>query len=372
MTQISRPTGYARLTRTQARAVLAVLVAAAGFCVAVTLSPLGRGCVGQQRPGQGDVALYRAEVDRIHAGEGYYQSASAELHERGYPTRSVFNWRTPLPMWLIGQLPAAEWGKVALGGLALALILAAFAALSREQSGNLRRPVACILLLTGPLLPCILGDIFVMPVLWAGVLMGLSICAYGVNRPGLGVAAGLAALFCRELALPYCLLAVALACWNKRRGELLAWAVGLAAWLAFYGLHCMQVAELIQPGDRAHRGSWLQFGGAGFVIATAQMNAYLLLLPQWVTALYLVAALFGLAGWHTPLGLRVGLTACLFAVAFAVVGHEFNQYWGALVSPLWCFGVVRFPASLDDLWQAAGLRPPSHADSRATRQPARE
>jgi len=359
MTEISPPTGYARLTKTQARVVLAALLLVAGCCVGVTLSPLSRGCVGQQRPGQGDVALYRAEVDRIHAGEGYYEAASAELQERGYPTRSVFNWRTPLPMWLIGQMPAVEWGKVALGGLALAVILTAFAALSREQSvGAISNrpyltPVVCILLLTGPLLPCILGDIFVMPVLWAGVLMALSICAYGVNRPGLGVAAGLAALFCRELALPYCLLAAGLAWWSKRRGELLAWAVGLAAWLAFFGLHCMQVTELIQAGDRAHRGSWFQFGGAGFVIATTQMNAYLLLLPQWVTALYLVAALFGLAGWHTPLGLRVGLTACLFAVAFALVGYEFNQYWGALVSPLWCFGVARFPASLGDLWQAA-------------------
>ena len=37
--------------------------------------------------------------DRIRAGEGYYQVAAEELVERGYPTRSVFNWRTPLPMW---------------------------------------------------------------------------------------------------------------------------------------------------------------------------------------------------------------------------------------------------------------------------------
>ena len=44
------------------------------------------------------------------------------------------------------------------------------------------------------------------------------------------------------------------------------------------------------------------------MISTAQMNAYLLLLPQWVTAIYLVAAMVGLAGWNTPLGTRIGLT----------------------------------------------------------------
>jgi hypothetical protein len=86
------------------------------------------------------------------------------------------------------------------------------------------------------------------------------------------------------------------------------------------------------------------------------MTAYLLLLPQWVTALYFVAALLGLAGWHTPLGERVGLTLCLFAVAFACVGQEFNQYWGSLLAPLFCFGVARFPGSLADLWKAARTR----------------
>ena len=73
------------------------------------------------------------------------------------------------------------------------------------------------------------------------------------------------------------------------------------------------------------------------------MNAYLLLFPQWATAIYLVAALVGLAGSNTPMGRRIGLSVCLFMVTFAVVGHSFNQYWGSLVAPLLCFGVVPFP-----------------------------
>ena len=66
-----------------------------------------------------------------------------------------------------------------------------------------------------------------------------------------------------------------------------------------------------------------------------------------------MAALCGLAGWHSPLGQRVGLTFCLFIVAFSIVGHDFNRYWGLLIAPLACFGVVRFPASVLDLWKAA-------------------
>ena len=84
-----------------------------------------------------------------------------------------------------------------------------------------------------------------------------------------------------------------------------------------------------------------------------QMNACLLMLPQWVTTLYFVAAMFGLAGWSSPLGQRVGLTVCLFVVAFSIVGQDFNRYWGLLIAPLVCFGVVRFPASAADLWRAS-------------------
>jgi hypothetical protein len=134
---------------------------------------------------------------------------------------------------------------------------------------------------------------------------------------------------------------------------LIAWIVGLAAWLAFFGLHWWQVNGLIQPDAISHRHGWIRFGGAGFVISTAQVNAYLLLLPQWVTAVYLVMAMVGFAGWSTPLGTRIGLTACLFVMAFAVVGQSFNQYWGAMMAPLLCFGVARCPASLRDLLRAA-------------------
>ncbi len=330
--------------------------------IAITLSPLSSSNLTGHEDKPGDVALYRAEVDRIHAGEGYYKAAAAELTARGYPTRSVFNWRSPLPVWLLGKLPALALGKIVLGLLSLAVMLLAFAAISREESTTsdsttvsartARRhfvPFVAALLLTGALLPTVLDDLLVMPVLWAGVFIALSVGAYGTDRPLLGVACGLAAVFFRELALPYALVCVGMAWWQGRRRELAVWIVGLLAWLVFYGLHCWQVTGLIAPDARAHRHGWIQLGAAGFVISTAQMNAYLLLLPQWVTAIYLVAALVGFAGWNTRLGMRVGLSACLFLAAFAVVGQSFNQYWGCLIAPLLCFGEARFPVSMRDL-----------------------
>lgn len=358
MNRTPATTGYARLAPGQARAVLAALALTAAGGVAVTLSSLASSNAGEKRTREGDVQLYRAKVDRVHAGEPYYPVAGDEMRRRGYPTRSVFNWRLPTPFWVMGWMPAVVLGKGLVCGLGVALLLMAFEAVARERNNAVRQPLACALLLTGPLLPCLLDDLFVMPVLWAGILIALSVCAYGVGRPRLGVAFGLAAVFLRELAMPYCLVATALA-WRKRRwGELLAWTVGLAAFGCLFAWHWWQVNALIQPGDRAHQESWVQLGGAGFVISTAQMNAYLVLLPQWITALYLVAALVGFAGWNTELGLRAGLSGCLFVILFAVVGQPFNQYWGSLIAPLLCFPVARFPASVWDLWKAAAFARP--------------
>ena len=353
MSDSPHPTGYARLGPPQARLVLVALVVMSLLCVWVTFSPMASGRVGKGTRGGGDTALFRAIVDRVHAGEGFYQASGAEMPSRGYPTRSVFNWRSPLPIWLIGKLPDADLAKGLLGLMALGLMVLAFEILAREQGHGLGRPVACALLLTGPMAPCVLYDEFVSPMSWVAVFIALSICGYGLKRPTLGLVMGLAAVFCRELALPYCCLAAAFAWWYGRRRELLAWGVGLAGWALFYGLHCWQATQSITHEAASHQEGWIQFGGLPFVIALAQVNLYLLFLPQWVSALYFVAAMLGLAGWHTELGQRVGISVCLFVLAFALVGQEFNQYWGLMIAPLFCFGAVRFPGSVRDLWKVA-------------------
>lgn len=344
---------YVRLKAWQARAVLLALAALTVFCLATAPPPPKIVNVAEEGSTTGDVALYRAEVDRIHAGEDYYQVAAEELVARNYPTRSVFNWRTPLPMWLIGKMQAVVFGKILLCGLALTVLVLAFQATCRENPVVLQRALPLVVLLVGPLLPCLLGDLFVMPVLWAGVLICLSIAAYGVDRPRLGLAAGLAAVFFRELAMPYCLVAAVLAWRQRRRGELIGWAVGLAAWAVLFSLHAWRVSQLIGPDAAAHRGGWVQFGGTTFILSTVQANACLLLAPGWVTILYFVAAMVGLGGWNTPMGLRTTLTVCVFTVAFAVIGQPFNSYWGMLIAPLFTFGVVRAPGALIDLWHAA-------------------
>ncbi|MBN2577725.1 MAG: hypothetical protein JXB10_01945 [Pirellulales bacterium] len=320
--------------------------------------------------GAGDVALYRAEIEWIRGGEGYYQAALRELTGRGYPTQSVFNWRTPLPTWLIARLPPGL-GKALLASLGLLLLGMAFAAVARDGDNaqgtaapgtavpgrwdSLALPMLTVLLLTGPLLFLVMGDLYLMPVLWSGVLITLSLCAYGVGRPGWGWAFGLAAVFCRDLALPYALLAAALAAWNRRRRELLFWMLGLAAWGVFFGIHAWRVYTVSPAGGLAHQQGWLRFGGMQFLFDLVQINAYLINLPHWAGALYFVAAMVGFAGWNTPWGRRMTFTACLFLTAFSFIGQEFNRYWGALIAPLLCFGVARFPFAIRDLWDSAWM-----------------
>ena len=114
---------FAAISPQSARTVLRITVLMMVLLAAVSLSPLACGFADKPSRGAGDVDLYRAEIQRIAAGESYYQAASKELHQRGYPTRSVFNWRTPLPMWLLGKLPSEMLGRLIIGALAVAALV---------------------------------------------------------------------------------------------------------------------------------------------------------------------------------------------------------------------------------------------------------
>ncbi|MFP6692859.1 MAG: hypothetical protein VB875_07570 [Pirellulales bacterium] len=352
-------TGFKRFSRRQACAVLALFAAAVVFCVWVSLSPLGQGRADVETGASGsDIALYKALADRVGCGESYYAVLAEELPARGYPTRSVFNWRTPLPMCLIGVAPEPIFAKGLLCILAGSVLLMGFEIGARD--GGRVQSVLTALLLVGGILPCFVGDLYVMPVLWAGVLIAVSVCALGLGWRKSGVAAGIAAVFFRDVAGPYCVLALCAAIWQRRFKEALLWLGGLAAYAAFFLWHWVQIDPLRSADAAAHSGGWVQFGGAAFVIATAQMNGFLLNLPQWVTAVYLPLALLGFASWQSRAGQFAGLSSVLFAVLFSFVGWEFNQYWGSITAPLLCLGAARAPLALRDLWGRSAITNPFH------------
>ncbi|HEV3418335.1 MAG TPA: hypothetical protein VG056_16035 [Pirellulales bacterium] len=355
--------GFERLTPRQARAVLAVATVVTLFFVAISLSPLASGFADAPSRGASDIELYKAEVARIHGGEGYYDAAAMELTARGYPTRSVFNWRPPLPVWLLGVLPDPQIGRWVLGMLALGGVLLATQFVARDQ--GVRRGLMCGLWMTGALLPCFLDSLYVMHELWAGALILLSILAYGAKRPAWGAAAGFVALLFRELAAPYCGLCFVLAIRERRWKEIYFWLIAGAVYGIGYVAHILEVLPRIAPDARAHAEGWLCLGGTPFVISLAQMNAFLLLLPQWVTAIFLAMALLGFAGWTAPWGRRAALATSLYLALFAAIGQPFNQYWGAMVAPLLCLGIAQAPEALTTLWRRASASKSNAATLRA-------
>lgn len=337
--------------RWHARLVLVVFLLTAALFVAVTFSPLKSGFADAPDRGPSDIELYRAEAERMGSGQPYYDAAAEELTARGYPTGSIFNWRTPLPVWLIGHLPQLAMANVILALAGLVLVLISFQLLADE--GSVNQALLGVLLLAGALLPCLLGDLVLLAELWSGVLLAISAVCFGLKRPLAGVAAGVGALFFRELAAPYCVLCITLALLERRYRELALWGVGLAAYAIYFGLHAAHVLPRIAPEAIVHQHGWIRFGGAGFLISTAQMNAYLLLLPQWVTAIYLACALLGAATWNTPAGRLIGLAVVVYVVAFSIAGHDFNQYWGSQIAPLLCLPAARSFAELRRLWREA-------------------
>ncbi len=374
MTTARFTTRFASWSRPQALALLVVTAILIAWCLAISLTRHTLSTPGSKPGAQEtscDGALYHAIVERVRAGEGYYDAAGTELRARNYPTGTLFNWRPPLYAWVIGKAPEPLWAQAILVVAAIATLLLAYAEVKREA--GMQMGMASLLLLVSALSWTVNGEVYLFSELWAGVLIALSVFLYGQGHRSLGLAAGVLALFFRELALLYCGIALLLALWHKHRAEVAAWIVGLALYGGYLTLHGLEVAARITSADRVHPGGWIQFGGLTFVIGTCHMNVLLINLPAWVSALCLPLSLLGWAGWRTTTGLWGGLTVAGYVAAFLVVGNPaFNCYWGLMVAPLFIFGLLWAPVALRDAWAVARRSPtPSLRPARGDAEGAR-
>jgi hypothetical protein len=71
--------------------------------------------------------------------------------------------------------------------------------------------------------------------------------------------------------------------------------------------------------------------------------------PLWATAVLLPLCLFGLCAWRGSASLRVGSTVAAYVALFILFGMPYDEYWGALYTPLMMFGLPIVPAGLRDL-----------------------
>lgn len=283
---------------------------------------------------EGDLVSYQRIIERLRGGADYYTAAHEVLVADGYGTRSVFNWRTPAWPILLAALPPGG-GQGVLAALALFGLLLVYRML-REEGGLLVAVLSMLAVgisLGGIVAP---GSVVFSEVA-AGTLILISVAAYGNGWRLAGLLVGLLALFLRELAAPYVVVAIVLALRQRRWSEVRLWGLGLAAYAAYFGWHWWMVSQQLGPMDRAYGDGWLQFGGVGFILATVGFNGLWSLGPVWLPALLLPLGVLGLWAW--PKGTLALATVVVFVVLFAAVGKPFNFYWGALYTPVLMLGL---------------------------------
>jgi hypothetical protein len=335
-----------RWTRPQAVAIFGAALVLITWSLAALYWP-HQGLASAAPEGGKDLEVYRRIVARVHQGEDYYDAAGAELHAGGYATSSVFNWRLPVYAWLLAAFPRPEGAQVLLGLLALLALSLAFA--GDRENGSVGRSLLLVIAMAGAFLWCIDGDAFFSQELWAGVLIAVSVGCFAVGWRVSGIVVGLAALFLRELALPYVLVAIVLACSERRWREAAAWCLGVGAFAVLLAWHAWKVQQHLTGQEWTEAEGWIQFGGPAFVVRTSQMNVWLFNLPAWLGLAYLLATMLGLLWWRGSQALRIGSTVALYVAAFLIVGKPFNAYWGLLYVALLPWGLIRAGSALREL-----------------------
>ena len=170
-----------------------------------------------------DLRCYRAIINRIHAGEGYYAAAGNELRRRGYYTASIFNWRLPVLGWILGHLPSPKIGQLIAVILASMTIIIWISVLGEHFSyGGI---ILGGLLLAGPAVYSLLPDVFLVHEFWSGTLISLSLAAYARGWRCVSITSGLTALFLRELTLPFVCVMCVLSYMEGRKREAVVWII---------------------------------------------------------------------------------------------------------------------------------------------------
>ena len=296
-----------------------------------------------------DLRCYQTIVEKIHAGESYYSAAGHVLRKMGFTTASVFNWRLPPLAWLLGKLPSLRAGQIIVFILAITNLLIWMTVFHQNQYAFWQVFLGG-LLLSGPVIYSLVQGPFLVHEFWAGTLIALSLGMHARGWRYASVAAGLVALFLRELSLPFVCIMMMLAFWEGQRREALLWFAGILCFGGELLIHWSIVSKLITADDFVLQGGWIVFGGWPFVLSTAQMHPFLLMLPSWCTAIILPLCLLGLAGWGGSSDLRIACTVGIYILAFMIVGRSFNIYWGLMYVFLMPLGLLHLPYVLRKLW----------------------
>jgi hypothetical protein len=282
-----------------------------------------------------DIILHRETIATLRRGESYYAAVGTELRRYGYPSLSVFNWRTPLHYRLVAMLSIrrSEWLMKGLALLAVGLAGWALAPRSRGLAA-----AAMISLLGAMLLPLFSYDAVLLAEIWTGILIALSLAAYYRQRWVAGALLGTTAVFMRELAAPYALVCGLLAIAARRRAETWVWIVGGIGYAVYFSVHAFSASHHMQATDLRHQHSWVQFQGLTFILLTLRNYGWLMFFQKPITPLSCAFGLAAMAAPSMPPQLKYSLA--IYVLFFGIVGQSFNYYWGFLTTPIWGYAFL--------------------------------
>ena len=189
--------GYTTVTNRLIRFGMSALIGAVFIAGLVTMTPVGRATA--PRPDAKAILRCSCHSSDLRGGTPYYTAMGAELRGRGYPARSVFNWRTPLHLEAVASvgIPSAH---MVIRTLGVMLVAAAAWALSVYGPETALLAAFSALGAAAPLLgfpgPVVFGEA------WCGALIGLSLASYTRRCWTAAATCGVAAVFLRELAAP--------------------------------------------------------------------------------------------------------------------------------------------------------------------------
>lgn len=327
------------------RHVVSIVVLLALLALGIVTVARGSTALESSASDQGDVAMYQRIVANLQAGQPYYDTVGTALRDGHYATREPFNWRTPLLMTTLAWLGSSS--RVLLIALALFSCAGTIAV-----TGDERLPVkwTAMFVQAGVLATLATPAAVYMSEAWAGAFIGLSVVAYARDRASVGMPFGVAALFVRELAAPYCVLCTLTAAYNRRWREVAAWLTAAALYAVYYLRHLLQVWAHRLPTDQAHPSSWFALGGLASLTGKVHFQFWLLVAPFWLTGVALILIVAGCCSGRTPWHLR--LTSATYAAFFLVAGRPFDTYWGLVAWPAWalaCGFGARYLADLASL-----------------------
>lgn len=341
-----------RLSRPAALALIVLLLAIAGWCLA---APKPRVVVATKATPYTDTQLYLDIVDRVADGTPYHRAATELQRQHNFPTRPFVTVRPPALATV-----AATLGWPVLRGVAFALLAAAVVAwfralqprLGAVQSGSM----ALALLIGGASLaqPRLLA----MHEIWAGLFLTLALAAQfsAPRRWPLALLCAGCALALRELALPFVLLGAAFAMAEKQWRALAGWAALLALFAAYMVWHAAEISAFALPTDRASP-SW-EIGLRPAVALNAVIHSSIL--QTLSPPLERLLAALPLLGWLALPG-RSGLFARAwfggFALMLALFARADNFYWAEALLPAYFAGFALVPAALVQLFR--GLSRPA-------------